>query len=144
MFSKAFAVAVGISKQTSTPRRPSLAAMGAMDESMGVTEEVTFTLNRGTSQGGRIKAAGSDTGAQPSHSQSLILVVPFNIGSIHTCNIFDITSIVVMSEMHVRIMCRCITWNVVVSQLSLVEARAAHVRALTMNLAHARSESSTC
>ena len=34
-----------------------------------------------------------------------------------------------MSEMHVRIMCRCITWNVVISQLSLVEARVTHVRA---------------
>ena len=33
-----------------------------------------------------------------------------------------------MSEMHVRIMCRCITWNVVISQLSLVEARVKHVR----------------
>ena len=31
--------------------------------------------------------------------------------------------------MHVRIMCRCITWNVVISQLSLVEARVTHVRA---------------
>ena len=70
--------------------------------------------------------------------------VSFNIESIHTCNIFDITIIVVMSEMHVRIMCRRITSNVVVSQLNLVEARATHVRALTMNLAHARSESNTC
>ena len=34
-----------------------------------------------------------------------------------------------MSGMHVRIMCRCITCNVVVSQLSLVEARDTHVRA---------------
>ena len=58
-----------------------------------------------------------------------IAVVSFTIGTIHTCNIFDITIIVVMSEMHVRIMCRCITWNVVVSQLSLVEARVTHVRA---------------
>ena len=58
-----------------------------------------------------------------------IRVVSFTIGTIHTCNIIDITIIVVMSEMHVRIMCRCITWNVVVSQLSLVEARATHVRA---------------
>ena len=33
-----------------------------------------------------------------------------------------------MSEMHVRIMCRCTTWNVVISQLSLVEARVTHVR----------------
>ena len=47
--------------------------------------------------------------------------------------------------MHVRIMCRCITRNVVVSQLSLVEARATHVHALTMDphtpeasLAHAK------
>ena len=53
----------------------------------------------------------------------------FTIGTIHTCNIFDKTIIVVMSEMHVRIMCRYITWNVVVSQLSLVEARVTHVRA---------------
>ena len=36
-------------------------------------------------------------------------VVPFIIGTMHTCNIFDITIIVVMSGMHVRIMCRCIT-----------------------------------
>ena len=57
------------------------------------------------------------------------VVVSFTIGTIHTCNIFDITIIVVMSEMHVRIMCRCITWNVIVSQLSLVEARVTHVRA---------------
>ena len=56
-------------------------------------------------------------------------VVSFTIGTIHTCNIFDIIIIVVMSEMHVRIMCRCITLNVVVSQLSLVEARVTHVRA---------------
>ena len=42
-------------------------------------------------------------------------VVPFINGTIHTCNIFDITIIVVMSEMHVRIMCRCITWKVVIS-----------------------------
>ena len=34
-----------------------------------------------------------------------------------------------MSEIHVRIMCRCITWNVVVFDLSLVEARHTHVRA---------------
>ena len=34
-----------------------------------------------------------------------------------------------MSEMHVRIMCRCITRNVVISQLSLVEACVTHVRA---------------
>ena len=33
-----------------------------------------------------------------------------------------------MSEMHVRIMCRCTTWNVVVSQLSLVEPRVTHMR----------------
>ena len=39
----------------------------------------------------------------------LYVVVPFIIGTIHTCNIFDITIIVVMSEMHVRIMCRCTT-----------------------------------
>ena len=45
----------------------------------------------------------------------LDVVVPFIIGTIHTCNIFDITIIVVMSEMHVRIMFRCITWNVVIS-----------------------------
>ena len=56
-------------------------------------------------------------------------VVPFNIGSIHTCNIFDITIIVVMSEIHVRIMCRCITCNVVVFDLSLVKARDTYVRA---------------
>ena len=30
--------------------------------------------------------------------------------------------------MHVRIMCRCTTWNVVILQLSLVEARVTHVR----------------
>ena len=36
-------------------------------------------------------------------------VVSFTIETIHTCNRFDITIIVVMSEMHVRIMCRCIT-----------------------------------
>ena len=34
-----------------------------------------------------------------------------------------------MSEMHVRILCRCITWNVVISQLSIVEAHVTHVRA---------------
>ena len=33
-----------------------------------------------------------------------------------------------MREMHTRIMCRCITWNVVISQLSLLEARVTHVR----------------
>ena len=56
-------------------------------------------------------------------------IVSFNIGSIHTCNIFDIAIIVVTSEMHVHILCRCITCNVVVSQLGLVEARVTHVRA---------------
>ena len=54
-------------------------------------------------------------------------VVPFIIGTIHTCNIFDIKIIVVMSEMHVRIMCRCITCNVVISDHGLVEARDTHV-----------------
>ena len=34
-----------------------------------------------------------------------------------------------MSEMHVRIMCRCITWNVVISQPNPVEARVTHGRA---------------
>ena len=67
----------------------------------------------------------------------------FSIGAIHTCNIFDITIIVVMSEMHVRIMCHCITGNVVVSQLSLVEARATYVRALTMNAQHTPEASLT-
>ena len=56
-------------------------------------------------------------------------VVSFNIGSIPTCNTFDIKIIVVMSEMHVRIMCRCITCVVVVSNHSLVEARDTHVPA---------------
>ena len=56
------------------------------------------------------------------------VVVPFIIETIHTCNIFYITIIVVMSEVHVLIMCRCTTQNVVVSQLSLVEARVIHVR----------------
>ena len=56
-------------------------------------------------------------------------VVPFIIGTIHTCNIFDIKIIVVMSEIQVRSMCRCITWNVFISQLSLVEARVTHVSA---------------
>ena len=45
----------------------------------------------------------------------VVVVVPFIIGTIHTYHIFDIKIIVVMSEMHVRIMCRCITWNVVIS-----------------------------
>ena len=56
-------------------------------------------------------------------------IVSFNIGSILTCNTFDVTIIVVMSEMRVRIMCRCITFNVVVFDLSLVEARDTHMRA---------------
>ena len=56
-------------------------------------------------------------------------VVPLNIGSIHTCNIFDITIIVLMSDSHVRITCRCITSSVVISRLSRVEARVTHVRA---------------
>ena len=50
-----------------------------------------------------------------------------------------------MREMHVRIMCRCTTWNVVISQLSPVKARVTHVRAnnehstpLEASLAHAK------
>ena len=31
--------------------------------------------------------------------------------------------------MHVRIMCRCTTWNVGITHLSLIEARVTHVRA---------------
>ena len=41
-------------------------------------------------------------------------VVLYIIETIHTCNIFDITIIIVMSDLHVRIMCRCTTWNVVI------------------------------
>ena len=47
MFCKAFAIVVGINVHTLTPRRPSLTIGGEMEESMGVTEEVTFILNRG-------------------------------------------------------------------------------------------------
>ena len=51
----------------------------------------------------------SDGGFGPFLAQSIFSalkhgvtsVVPFNDGSIHTCNIFDITIIVTMSESHV-------------------------------------------
>ena len=47
---------------------------------------------------------------------SLKSVVPFNILShSHVVHVgHDIAIIIVMIEMYVRIMCRCITWNVVV------------------------------
>ena len=46
--------------------------------------------------------------------------VPVNPARLH--------GFVVMSEMLVQIICRCTTWNVVIPQLSLVEARGTHVR----------------
>ena len=68
------------------------------------------------------------------------VVVLYIIETIHTCNLFDITIIIVMSDLHIRIMCRCTTWNVVIWQLGLVEARVTHVRAKqwTMNTPEAR------
>ena len=48
MFSKAFATAISINVNTLTSDIPFLTARGALEEFMGVTKEVNFTLARGT------------------------------------------------------------------------------------------------
>ena len=74
---------------------------------MGGCEEVVVEIESATGTRQRDPLGGvlSDN----TRSGVYTAVVPFIIRTIHTCTIFDITIIVVMSELHVRIMCRCIT-----------------------------------
>ena len=65
IFCKAFTTAIGIDVTTLTPSRPFLTAGGWLENYMGVTEEVGFTLARGTSQERRcsLRATVVDTTA---------------------------------------------------------------------------------